>query len=66
MQSQLEEEEWTKVELQEKFTGIQIEDTKLKVSLQKKEGEYVMDVHGFVMYAVNARLDYTLCKMQMS
>ena len=62
----MEEEERTKVELQQKLTGIQNEEAQLKVSLQEKEGEYVMDVHGPVMHSRDARLDYTLLKMQMS
>ena len=62
----MEEEERTKVELQQKLTDIQNEDAQLKVSLQKKEGECVMDVHGPVLHAGNSRLDYTLHKMQMS
>ena len=62
----MEEEERAKVELQQKLIGIRNEAVQLKVSLKKKEGEYIMDVHGSVTHAVNSVLDYTLCKMQMN
>ena len=54
----MEKEEKRKVELQQKLTGIQNEDAQIKVSLQKKEGEFVKDVHGPVRYARFSRLDY--------
>ena len=43
----MEEEERTKVELQQKLTGIQNVEAQLKVSLPKKESECVMDVREF-------------------
>ena len=62
----MEEEKKTMVELQKKLTGIQNEDDQLKVSLQEKEGEFVMDMHAPVMHDENSRLDYTLLEMQLS
>ena len=40
---QMEEEKRMKVELQQKPTGIQNEETQLKTNLQEQKGEYVMD-----------------------
>ena len=63
----MEEEERTKVELQQKLTAIQNEEAELKAFLQKKESECVINVQGPVMHArINIRFDYTLCRMQMS
>ena len=63
MQSQLKEEERTKVELEQKLTAIQNEDAQLKVSLQESKGECVMDVHGPGIQVRKVKLDYTLHKM---
>ena len=43
LQSKVAEKESVEAELQEQLTGIQGAKTQLKVSLQKKGGEYVLD-----------------------
>ena len=60
LQSEVAEKKSAEEDLQQKLTGTQGDKTQLKATLQKKEGEYVLDIALYEEHTCNQKALYTL------